>query len=434
MPSTGDIGSVSLLLPLYRLGSRGAGPLMPALLHWRRRQGKEDGNRLRERMGVAGLPRPLGRLVWIHAASLGDGQTLLPLVDRLGARGFHVLMSTRTVASANGLKRQLPGGAFHQYMPVDVPAYVSRFLDHWQPDMVLLAGAELWPNVILETSRRDLPLICVNARLTDRVYAKCVRMPRFIASLLRRIDLCLARSDDDAERFVALGAPSVQTVGDLVFDVPTPPADPKAVSAFAARVGARPIWVAALTDPDEDALILEAHRLLLPRFPDLVTVVVPRLPRDGASLAEAASRRDLAVALRSRERDTKGSLQSLYVADVGGELGLFYRASDIAFVGRSLAGGGHSPVEAAKLGCAILHGTSVEAFAAIYAALDNAQGAAPIRDASMLVRVLSLLFDDGAKLRLMQRNATQTIERLTGGTARVMRAIEPQLVQMLIDR
>ena len=434
MASTGDVGGMSLLLPLYRLTSRGAGPLMPALLHWRRRQGKEDGNRLRERMGVPGLPRPLGRLVWIHAASLGDGQTLLPLVDRLGGRGFHVLMSTRTVASANGLKRQLPGGAFHQYMPVDVPAYVSRFLDHWQPDMVLLAGAELWPNVILETSRRGLPLICVNARLTDRVYGKCVRMPRFIASLLRRIDLCLARSDDDAERFVTLGAPSVQTVGDLVFDVPTPPADPKAVSAFNARVGARPIWIAALTDPDEDALILEAHRLLLPRFPDLITVVVPRLPRDGEALAEAASRRDLSVALRSRDRGGKGSLASLYVADVGGELGLFYRASDIAFVGRSLAGGGHSPVEAAKLGCAVLHGTSVAAFAPIYAALDNAQGAAPIKDAPMLVRVLSLLFDDGAKLRLMQRNATQTIERLTGGTARVMRAIEPQLVQMLIDR
>ena len=434
MGKAGADGRPSFLLPLYRLTSRGAGPLMPALLHWRRRRGKEDGNRLRERMGVPGLPRPHGRLVWVHAASLADGQTLLPLVDRLGARGFHVLMSTRTVSSANGLKRQLPGGAFHQYMPVDVPAYVRRFLDHWQPDMVLLAGAELWPNVILETSQRGLPLICVNARLSDRVYDKCVRMPRFIGSLLRRIDLCLARSDDDAERFVALGATSVQTVGDLVFDVPTPPADPKAVSAFAARIGARPVWVAALTDPDEDVLILETHRLLLPRFPDLVTVVVPRLPRDGAVLADTAAQRDLAVALRSRDRAAKGNLPGLDIADVGGELGLFYRVSDIAFLGRSLNGGGHSPVEAAKLGCAVLHGPSVESYAPIYAALDNAKGAAPIKDAPMLVRVLALLFDDGAKLRHMQRNATQTIDKLTGGTARVMRAIEPQLVQMLLER
>jgi len=433
MPPAGADRLPSLLLPLYRLTSFGAGPLMPAVLHWRRRRGKEDGNRLRERMGVPGLPRPHGRLVWVHAASLGDGQTLLPLVDRLGARGFHVLMSTRTVSSANGLKRQLPGGAFHQYMPVDVPAYVTRFLDHWRPDMVLLAGAELWPNVIIETSRRRLPLICVNARLTDRVYRQCIRMPRFVGALLRRIDLCLARSDDDAERFIALGATSVQTVGDLVFDVPSPSADPKAVSAFAARVGARPIWVAALTDPEEDDLILEAHRLLLPRFPDLVTVVVPRLPRDGAALADAAAERNFAVALRSRDR-VPTALPGFYVADVGGELGLFYRASDIAFIGRSLRGGGHSPIEAAKLGCAILHGPSVDSYVAIYAALDNAQGGVAVKDSSMLVRVLSLLFDDGAKLRQMKRNATQTIDKLTGGTTRVMRAIEPQLVQMLLER
>ncbi len=423
----------SFLLPLYRLTSRGAGPLMPAVLRWRRRRGKEDGNRLRERMGVPGLPRPHGRLVWVHAASLGDGQTLLPLIDRLGARGFHVLMSTRTVSSANGLMRQLPAGAFHQYMPVDVPAYVTRFLDHWRPDMVLLAGAELWPNVIFETSRRRLPIICVNGRMTDRVYRHCTRMPRFIAGLMHRIDLCLARSDDDAERFVTLGARSVQTVGDLVFDVPSPGADPRAVSAFTARVGARPIWIAALTDPDEDALILETHRLLVARFPDVVTVVVPRLPRDGAALAEAASRHDIAVALRSRDK-MPTSLPGLYVADVGGELGLFYRASDIAFLGRSLKGGGHSPIEAAKLGCAILHGPSIESYAPIYAALDNAQGGVSVRDASMLVRVLALLFDDGAKLRQMQRNATQTIDKLCGGTTRVMRAIEPQLVQMLVER
>lgn len=423
----------SLLLPLYRLTSRGLRPLMPAVLHWRRRRGKEDRNRVRERMGIAGLPRPHGRLVWVHAASLDDGQTLLPLIDRLGARGFHVLMSTRTVASANALKRQLPGGSFHQYMPIDVPFYVARFLDHWQPDMVLLAGAELWPNVLIESSLRGMPIILVNARLSDRVYRYCVRMRPFIVSLIQRIDLCLARSDADAERFVELGAASVQTVGDLVFDVPSPGADPKAVSAFATRVGARPIWVAALTDPEEDALILETHRLLLPRFPDLITVVVPRLPRDGAVIAEAASSRNLAVALRSRDR-MPGSLPSLYVADVGGELGLFYRTSDIAFVGRSLAGGGHSPVEAAKLGCAILHGPRVERFSAIYAALDHAQGGATVRDAPMLVRVLALLFDDGAKLRLMQRNATQAIDNMCGGTTRVMRAIEPQLVQMLVER
>ena len=128
------------------------------------------------------------------------------------------------------------------------------------------------------------------------------------------------------------------------------------------------------------------------------------------------------------------ALANLYVADVGGEIGLFLRASAIAYLGHSLTGGGHSPVDAAKLGCAVLHGPHTLRFATIYDALDKAQGAASVKDAVALARVLGVLFDDGAKLRLMQRNALQTIDRLCGGTTRVMRAIEPHVVQMLVDR
>lgn len=406
---------------------------MPAFLGWRRRRGREDRHRVRERMGVAGLPRPEGRLVWVHAASTGDGQILLPLVGRLGARGFHVLVSTRTLASANVLKRMLPAGAFHQFMPLDVPAYVTRFLDHWRPDMVLLAGAELWPNVLIEADRRDLPIIFVNARMSDRVYGYCRRLRGLVVTLLGHVDLCLARTELDAERFSDLGAVSVQTVGDLVYDVPMPAADPQVVSALASRIGSRPVWVAAMTETGEQGLVVEVHRKLLPRFPDLVTIVAPRLPRDGEVLARAASAQNLATALRSRD-GLPAKLPGLFVADVAGEIGLFYRASGIAFLGRSMSGGGRSPIEAAKLGCAVLHGPETEDYAAIYDALDQAQGAAEVGDVETLARVLALLFEDGGKLRLMQRNALQTMDRLCGGTTRVLRAIEPHVVQMLVER
>ncbi len=384
-------------------------------------------------MGIAVLPRPEGRLVWVHAASTGDGQTLLPLVDRLGARGFHVLISTRTLASANALKRMLPAGSFHQFMPIDVPVYVRRFLDHWRPDLVLLAGAEIWPNVLIEADHRGLPIIFVNARMSGRVYRQCRRLRHFITGLMGHVDLCLAQTDLDADRFQEMGAASVQTVGDLVFDQPLPGADPMAVSAFVSRVGARPIWVAAFTEPDETALILEVHRRLLPQYPSLVTVVVPRLPRDGEAVAAAAAARSLETGLRSRDSQPK-RLPGVFVADVAGEVGLFYRAGDIVFVGRSLTGGSRSPIEAAKLGCAILHGPQIEGFADIYDALDQAQGGVVVKDAVALARVLALLFDDGAKLRLMQRNASQTMDRLCGGTSRVMRAIEPHVVQMMMGR
>jgi 3-deoxy-D-manno-octulosonic-acid transferase len=421
----------SVLLPFYRLVSRSAKPFAPALLYWRRRNGREDHARYRERMGLTGLSRPEGRLVWVHAASVGDGQTLLPLIERLGARGFNVLLSTRTLASANVLKRQLPGRAFHQFMPLDVPAFIDRFLDHWQPDMVLLAGAELWPNVLLEVSRRRVPIIFVNARLSNRVYGYCRNMRVSMGLLMQRIDLCLTRSDRDAERFVDLGATSVQTVGDLLYDVPVPGADTMAVSAFAARIGARPVWVAAMNDADDGELVLEVHRALLPRYPDIVTIIVPRHARDGAAVLESAIAQNLAVGARFRD-GLPAHLPNLFIAD-GDEVGLFYRVSDIAFVGRA-GPNGHGPIEAAKLGCAILHRSGADPFSPIYDALDRSQGGANVKDGPALAKVLSVLFDDGAKLRLMQRNATQTVDRMCGGTARVMRAIEPHVVQMLVEQ
>ena len=385
-------------------------------------------------MGIASLPRPDGRLVWVHAGTTIDGQTLLPLVDRLGARGFQILVSTRTLASANALKRVLPAGAFHQFMPFDVPSYVERFLDHWRPDMVLLAGTEIWPNILVESDARRLPIIYVNARMPDRIYTAGRRFHLCSSELMRLVDLCLARTDLDAERFVGLGVSSVQTVGDLAFDEPLPGADPMAVSAFGSRLGARPTWVASLTTLEENALILDVHRRLLPQYPNLVTVVVTRSPHDGALLIEAASAQHLDTGLRSRDGLPR-RLPGIFIVDVADEIGLFYRTCDIAFIGRSLnGGGGRSPIEAAKLGCAIVHGPGIEGFAEIYDALDKAQGGVVVRDAAALARVLSLLFDDGPKLRLMQRNASQTMERLCGGTSRVMRAIEPHVVQMLMGR
>ncbi len=423
---------LSLLLRLYRLIGTMFRPLLPVVLAWRCRRGLEDRQRVKERLGRATMVRPSGRLVWVHTGEARDGKTLLQLVDRLGARGCNVLLSTRTLASANALKPMLPAGSFHQFMPLDTPACVRAFLHHWQPDLVLLSGSELWPNLIVEARLRGSPVILVNARLSERAYAVCRWIPRTIEDLLRHVELCLARTDLDAERYVALGAVSVQTAGDLAYDQPLPAADQLAVSGLASRVGARPMWVAAMVDAEEAALVLETHRRLLPQFPDLVTVLVPRRPRDGASVVGLASAQNLAVGLMSRDGLPK-RLPGLLVADRHEEVGLFYRTGDIAFVGQSMTGGGRSPIAAAKLGCAILHGPQVAAFPEIYTALDGAQGGAAIKDAAALAHILALLFEDGAKLRRMQRNAVQTVERLCGGTSRVMRAIEPHLVQLLVE-
>lgn len=421
-------------LPLYRAASASFAPLSPVVLYCRRKLRREEFGRAGERLGRPSLARPQGALAWLHGASVGESLSLLPLIEKLAARGLNILVSTGTTSAAAVIAPRLPPGSMHQFLPLDVPQFLGRFLDHWRPALALIAESEIWPNLFLEIKRRDVPLILVNARVSQSSFRRWRWIPHFIESLLEGVDLCLAQSGADAERFGALGVRHVQVVGNLKYDVMAPPADRKAFAALAARIGARPVWLAASTHRGEEGVAMYAHRMLAPRFPDLLTIIVPRRPRRGEEIAALAGAQGLAAVQRSREA-AEDPLPQVYIADTMGELGLFYRLASIAFLGRSLVrpGGGQNPIEAAKLGGAILHGPHVESFTDVYRALDEARGAAAIRDADTLARVVGLLLSDAGKLRKMARAAGETVTRLGGASAAIMAAIEPHVAQLMVE-
>lgn len=414
----------------YRGATALAGLFAPALLAWRRRQGREDARRLGERTGRASLARPEGTLVWMHGASVGESISLLPLVERILALDYSVLVTTGTVSSANILAKRLPPGARHQYLPLDAPAFGRRFLDHWKPDIALFAESELWPNFIHETRQRGIPLMLVNARLSDRSYQRWKRLPTMIAPLLTRIDLVLAQSRDDADKLRRLGAPSVRVAGNLKYDSPPPPVDAAELADLMARVGARPTWLAASTHAPEEEAAIEAHLALRREFPDLLTIIAPRHASRGEEIAALASARGVEPTLRSRG-DAVGPDSGLYIADTMGEMGLFYRVAGIVFVGRSIAGaaGGQNPIEPAKLGAAILHGPAVANFVDIYATLDAAGGAAVVPDAASLSKALAALLADPARTRAMARKAHAAVNSLGGAVDVIMDSLAPYLAQ-----
>ena len=215
--------------------------------------------------------------------------------------------------------------------------------------------------------------------------------------------------------------------GNLKFDVGPPPADSDSVSEMVARIGARPVWVAASTHAEEESLLLAVHQDVVRDHPNLLTILVPRRADRGAAIAETCAARGIPVALRSRG-DLFGAGPGIYVADTMGELGLFYRVTDIVFLGKSLAGGGgQNPIEAAKLGNAVLYGPMVGNFDEIYANLAEAGGAIEVADREALSETLSSLLADTARLRRMARAAAETVERQGGATAKVMQAIAPFL-------
>ncbi|KJV09393.1 hypothetical protein VZ95_11785 [Elstera litoralis] len=346
------------MLALYRGIGWGLKPLLPAFLGRRLKRGKEHPQRWRERLGVPGLPRPTGPLVWLHGASVGESLALLPLVTALRAArpDLILLVTTGTVTSAALLGERLPPGALHQFIPIDAPWAVDRFLAHWQPDFVLWTESDLWPTILTRLKARGTPAVLLNGRLSDRSFQRWQRAKPIIQHLLECFSDVLARGEEDAARFRALGALRVQAVGNLKLAADPLPVDPVALAEARARIGDRPVIVASSTHPGEEALIAEAHKALLPQFPDLLTILAPRHPNRGPELAG-----DLAAPCRSQGAALPDS--GLYIADTMGELGLWYRLARVAVIGGSfIPHGGQNPTEAARLGVPVLFGPHMENF------------------------------------------------------------------------
>ena len=242
----------------------------------------------------------------MHGASVGEALALLPLVDRMQARGFHVLVTTGTVTSAQVMAQRLPPGALHQYAPLDAAAYMRRFLGAWKPSLILLAESELWPNLLLEARRRAIPVALVNARMSARSQQRWGRARGLIGALLGGVTLCLAQSRQDAQRLASLGAQNVAVTGNLKFDAAPLPADAAALDALRQAIGHRPLWIAASTHDGEEAVALAAHKAVAVIFPNFLTILAPRHAARGAAIAQLAAASRLPITRRSQESSIAG--------------------------------------------------------------------------------------------------------------------------------
>ena len=305
----------------YRLASIAAAPAVASrLLAWRLKRGKEDPARLSERYGLTKLPRPDGPLIWLHGASVGEMLAVIPLIQRIRAMNFAVLVTSGTVTSAALAQQRLPAGAVHQFIPLDAPRFVGRFLDHWQPDLALFVESDLWPNLILTCAGRGIPMILINGRVSERSFNRWRRLPGVIATLLGCFDLCLTQSSVDTQRYSQLGAPRISSSGNLKLDVPAPPADQAALRKLKSTIGTRPVIAAASTHAGEEAAIIAVHHQLRAKYPSLLTVIAPRHPDRGSDIVESAKAAGLSVAVRSRG-DLPNTDVDIFVADTLGELG-----------------------------------------------------------------------------------------------------------------
>jgi 3-deoxy-D-manno-octulosonic-acid transferase len=357
---------------------------------------------------------------------VGECLAAVPVIEALVASRKSVLVTSGTVASATIMEKRLPAEAIHQFVPVDTPAATQRFLSHWRPDVGLFVDSDLWPNLVLGARARGTRLALVNARISERSLRGWRWAPGTAKALLAAFEVCLAQDDEFARRFRELGCADVRVTGSLKADAPPLPADPAMLAGLESQIGGRPLLLAAQTHPGEDETILPAHDLVRQRFPDLLTIIVPRHVERGADIAMLCGSR--AAKLRSRGEAIAKST-AVYVADTLNELGLFYRLASFAFVGGTLVpAGGHNPLEPARLKRVVLAGPHTFNSASAFKAVLEAQGLGQVSSAGEIATLAMQLLADAAQTHALGEASARGAKVLGGAVAKTIDVVNALLV------
>lgn len=414
---------------LYRTLTDLGAPFISLYLVRRRHEGREDKDRFAERLGKASLPRPTGRLIWCHAASVGEAASLLTLIERLGEiyPDMHVLVTTGTVTSAHMLASRLPAKAIHQYVPVDRMPYVRSFLSHWNPDFALWIESELWPNMLSGIRERFIPAVLLNGRMSEKSFQNWYKVKGWAKEILSSFVLCLAQTEDERTRFVALGAKPVKCLGNLKYTAKPLMADEEQLTQLKQSMAGRLCWVMASTHRGEEDMAIAAHKSLVTKWPNLLTVIIPRHAMRGEEAAAQLKTKNIRFARRSKQEDITSQTE-IYLADTLGELGLFYRLCPIVAMGGSFTlTGGHNPIEPAQLGCAIIFGPHMHNFSEIAREFIQQRAAVTLKNANELGFAIDRLLAQTHERTQYAQNARILADKKHHILEQTLEALEPWL-------
>ena len=331
----------------------------------RKKMGKEDVKRFNERVGRPTKPRPDGRLIWLHGASVGESISMLPLINRLLELypDAHVMVTTGTTTSAEVMAKRLPERAFHQYLPIDNPVFAARFVRHWQPTIALWFESEFWPAMLSTIKRRNIPLILINGRISNKSFKRWQQFDFVIKELLDCFTACLGQSEEDAYRLRALGAKDAMCLGNLKYAGLPIPVDEEKKKEIQDEIGERPVWLASSTHSDEEVKIGRHLKDLVAKHSGLLTIIAPRHPNRGVEIKNALREKyQLNVALRSANEKIMPETE-VYIADTIGEMGIWYELCPIVFIGGSLIPhGGQNFMEPSRCRDAVIVGPHMHNF------------------------------------------------------------------------
>ena len=349
------------MLKFYRIISYLLAPFLRLFFYLRCYKGKDRIDDVVNHFGVATIARPSGRLLWVHAASVGESMSALTYIKHILSRhdDLHVLLTTVTVTSADILRSQKIPRCMHQFVVADNPIWVRRFLEYWRPDKAIFLESEIWINILEALRSRNVPTYLLNARLSDRSFARWQIVADSFGEILKNFTLILAQSQEDAERFRFFSPHNVEQIDNLKYANEPLACNNELKQKLEHFCKGKKVFVAASTHAGEEEIILAVHKALSAEYP-IITILVPRHIDRIPTIIPLMD--GINYGLRSKIDQIVDPVDFLLI-DSFGELGTIYRLADVVFVGGSMVPiGGHNIYEPAILGKPVLHGIHMENF------------------------------------------------------------------------
>ncbi len=406
-------------------------PLVFVRLALRARKQPEYWQHLGERFGFYPLPpscrgRAGERVIWLHAVSVGETRATVSLVAQLrAAYPGHQILLTHTTPTGRATSEQLYGdGVMRVYLPYDYPFAVRQFLRHFKPELGILMETEIWFNLIHESRAEGVPILLLNARLSEKSAKGYARIASLTRSALQQLDAIAAQTQDDAARLMRLGAEQVSVMGNLKFDIVPPQAMLELGASLRRQFGeARKVFLAASTREGEEALLLDAWQAQA-SIEGVLLVIVPRHPQRFDEIADMLAKCGLRYQRRSEDRDVQPDVQ-VVLGDSMGEMFAYYAASDLAFIGGSLLPfGGQNMIEACSVGTPVLIGPHTYNFSDATRLAVDAGAAVQVNDAAELILVAQRLLNDSGALAAMRRQGVKFVAAHQGATDKAMEIIK----------
>ena len=339
----------------------------PIILIIRLIKKKEDIFRFREKFCIFSKKRGTGRLVWFHGASVGEIQSIVPIIEKLEneSKIKKVLITSNTLSSSKIIKKLKFKKVIHQFFPIDTNYFSNKFLEFWNPSNVFFIDSEIWPNMILNLKRKNIPITLLNGRITRKTYKRWKKLPNFSKSIFSKINYCYAASNKSKYFLKKLGAQKVKFIGNLKFSQ-SEKEKIKINKDLKKLISSRTTWCASSTHNMEEKFCGLIHKNLRKKYKNLLTIIIPRhIERTPALIRELHK-----LGLKTQTHEPKMKIDKkidIYIVNSYGKTKSFYSLCNNVFLGGSLIShGGQNPLEATRYGCNILHGPNIDNFEDIY--------------------------------------------------------------------